>query len=72
MLSLTKPKLIKEKRGTLLRLTKILFEHKIHLIIALVLMIGANTLALIGPKLSGQAIDAIGENIGQVNFSEVY
>lgn len=69
---MTKPKLIKEKRGTLLRLTKILFEHKIHLIIALVLMIGANTLALIGPKLSGQAIDAIGENIGQVNFSEVY
>ncbi len=69
---LTKTKLIKEKRSTLIRLGKILFEHKLHLAVALVLMVSANSLALVGPRLSGKAIDAIGESVGNVDFPIVY
>ncbi len=62
----------KDTKRTLLRLAKYLGHQKYLLLIALILTLSANTLSLIGPKLSGSAIDAIGTKAGQVNFNQVF
>lgn len=49
-----------------------LLEYKALLIIAVLLSIGGNLFALVGPMLSGYAIDSIELGSGAVNFSEVY
>ena len=41
-------------------------------VLALFLSISSNVLALLGPFLSGLAIDAIGTQMGKVDFSKVY
>lgn len=51
----------KTRTQALLRLGKYLLEHKLLAILALILMICANLLALLGPLLSGYALDAIEE-----------
>ena len=48
-----------KKRYILLRLWKYLYQHKWMIFTALFLTISSNLLALIGPMLSGLAIDAI-------------
>lgn len=58
----------KTRRMVLLRLGKYLFKHKLILLIAFVLMISSNVLALFGPKLSGLAINAIEPGAGQVDI----
>lgn len=58
----------KTRRAVLLRLGKYLFKHKLILLIAFVLMISSNVLALFGPKLSGLAINAIEPGAGQVDI----
>lgn len=58
------------KQKTLKRLLSYLAESKFLLIISLVIVIVANTLALYGPKLIGLAIDAIGLT-SQVDFDKV-
>ena len=55
------------KKGTILRLSKYLMKYKYLMAAALFLSIAGNVFALIGPKLSGQAIDAI-TGTGQVDF----
>ena len=60
------------KRRVLLRMGKYLFRHPATVIIAFLLMIASNVLALAGPKLSGLAIDAIATGQGQVDFDTVY
>lgn len=60
------------KKRTLKRVMSYLFEYKILIIIAVLLSIGSNMLALIGPMLSGYAIDNISLGKGVVNFSKVY
>ncbi len=63
----------KERAGvTLRRLWHYLFEYKWMLVLAALLSIGGNLLALIGPKLSGYAIDAIKPGPGQVDFQTVF
>jgi ATP-binding cassette subfamily B protein len=47
-------------------------HYKIHLLIALLLTIGGNLFALIGPRISGLAIDAIEPGKGMVVFSKVF
>jgi len=47
------------KKNTLKRVMSYLFEYKILIIIAIILSIGSNVFALIGPMLSGYAIDNI-------------
>lgn len=54
------------------RLWKYLYAYKWRLLLALILCIGSNVLALIGPKLSGLAIDAIKPGGGQVDFPVVF
>ena len=62
----------KNRKKVILRLGKYLLQHKWMLLAALVLTIVSNLLALIGPSLSGMAIDAIGTQPGQANFPLVF
>lgn len=61
----------KAKSAVLRRLGGYLLRHGWYVLLALCLMLGANILALIGPKLSGAAIDAIGVGAGNVNIDIV-
>lgn len=56
----------------LLRLWRYLARDKWLLALAAVLSISANLLALVGPKLSGNAIDAIRPGAGAVDFGTVF
>jgi len=62
----------KNRKGTLIQLGGYLMRYKWRLLAAIVLTIGSNLLALVGPMLSGYAIDAIEPGIGWVNFSQVF
>lgn len=57
---------------TLRRLWHYLCQYKWMLALAAVLSISGNLLALVGPKLSGYAIDAIKPGPGQVDFQTVF
>ena len=62
-----------ERSGaTLRRLWHYLCQYKWMLVLAAVLSISGNLLALVGPKLSGYAIDAIKPGPGQVDFTSVF
>ena len=61
----------KSKRKVLIRLGKYLLRYKWLLLVAFVLMMTSNVLALIGPKLSGSAINAIKPGKGAVDFPAV-
>lgn len=61
----------KNKKGIFLRLSKYVLEQWPLFILALLLTLGANQLALLGPMYSGDAIDAI-ELKGGVDFPTVW
>ncbi len=63
----------KKKLKVLLRLGRYMVRFRWGYLLALALSIGSNLFALIGPKLSGFAIDAIGDGLtaGQVDFDTV-
>lgn len=54
------------------RLWKYLSRYRLLIIFALLLSAASNLLALVGPKLSGRALDAIKPGIGQVDFHTVF
>lgn len=54
------------------RLLRYMSNFKFHLLLALVLAISSNLLALVGPALSGKAVDAIAKGKGAVDFSVVW
>ena len=58
-------------RVILLRLGKYLWQFKWLLLLALGLTIGGNSFSLMGPTLSGRAIDCIGLEPGKVDFAGV-
>ena len=60
-----------KKSRTLLRISKYLWRYKLFVILALFLSIISNVLALMAPKLSGLAIDAISPGKGNVLFDKV-
>lgn len=62
----------KNRRGTILRLMQYMIQYKYLLLLALVLTVGSNLLALVGPMLSGYAIDAIEPGRGNVAFDRVF
>ena len=66
-----KVKLSRSRRSILTRLFGYLACHKWLLLIAFLLMIASNILALVGPALSGYAVDAITQE-GGVNFDGVF
>ena len=53
---------------TMKRLWKYLGRQRRLIVLALLLMLGSNAFALVGPKLSGMAIDAIGDAPGMADF----
>lgn len=60
------------RRNTILRLGTYLLKYKFLLLFALFLTIGSNLLSLVGPMLSGYAIDAIEPGAGQVMWEQVF
>ena len=62
----------KNRKATILRLAIYMMQYKGILLLALVLTIGSNLLSLVGPMLSGYAIDAIEPGKGNVDFNRVF
>lgn len=63
---------VQGRKGLLLRLWQYLGRYRWMLVTGSLLMLASNLLSLIGPKLSGKAIDAIGTVKGQVDFGRVF
>ena len=59
-------------KALLLRLWKYLGRHRLLLVLAMVLSVSSSVLSLYGPKLSGQAINAIELGTGKVDFDTVF
>ena len=59
------------RRQILRRLWTYLGRHRLLLVLAMALAVLANALALVGPRLSGLAIDAIGIQSGQADLPRV-
>ncbi len=59
-------------KHVLIRLGGYLMKYKWFLLAAILLSFASNILALLGPELSGKAIDAATGGVGKVNFSAVY
>lgn len=70
---MTKDKKVKKlsRKSVILRLTKYVLAHWQLFILALILALLSNQLALMGPKYSGEAIDAIASKNG-INFTIVW
>lgn len=62
----------RRKLRVLLRLGVYLYKYKWLLLLAILLTVASNLFALIGPKLSGLAIDAIELGSGHVDFATVF
>ena len=60
----------KDRKGSLIRLGKYLLRYRAGFILAFVMNLGGNLLALAGPYLSGKAVDAI--RPGNVDFGTVF
>lgn len=61
-----------KKTAILLRLSRYFTAHAWMLLAAVFLTVTSNLLALVGPSLSGSAIDAIGIGPGQTDFPTVF
>lgn len=62
----------RKKSYVLRRLWKYLAKHRLIIVLCILLVLLSNALALIGPSLSGKAIDAIGTEKGGVDFPAVF
>lgn len=62
----------KESKRILVRLWKYLYRYKWLGLVAVLLSVSSNLLALVGPMLSGYAIDAIGTGPGKAQFPRVF
>lgn len=60
------------RRNTIFRLGNYMMQYKFLLFLALLLTISSNLFSLIGPMLSGYAIDAIEPGMGRVQFQQVF
>ena len=58
-------------KALLLRLWKYLGKNRLLLVLAMILSVSSSTLSLYGPKLSGEAINAIELGTGKVDFDTV-
>ncbi len=61
-----------DRKTLLIRLWKYLGKNRFLLIMAVFFSISSSVLALYGPKLSGQALDAIDFGAGRVDFETVF
>ena len=60
------------KRATLLRLCRYVMRFRFRVILALLLTVLSNYFGLMGPYLSGLAVDSIGSEAGAVQFPLVF
>lgn len=60
------------KKEVIWRLLKYLLQHPWMSFIAFILTVLGNVLAILGPKLAGDAIDAIGNKAGRADFDKVF
>ncbi len=63
---------IKKRKHTIRRLGGYLMQYRFLLLLALVMTVASNAFALVGPMLSGKAIDAIEPGLGHVDFQSVF
>lgn len=63
---------LKSQSGTLRRLGGYLMQYRFLLMLAFVMTLVSNAFALIGPALSGYAIDAMEAGAGHVDFDAVF
>ena len=61
-----------QRKHTILRLGRYMIQYKWLLLLAFVMTVGSNLLALVGPMLSGYAIDAIEPGMRKVEFSRFF
>ena len=61
-----------QRKHTILRLGRYMIQYKWLLLLAFIMTVGSNLLALVGPMLSGYAIDALEPGMGKVEFSRVF
>ena len=61
-----------KKTAILGRLLRYLMAHRVYMLAAILLTLAANGLALVGPYLSGCAIDAVEPGTGRVDFPDVF
>ncbi len=66
------PVSVKRQAKVLVRLWKYLARFKGTLAVACVMTILSNLLALVGPRLSGAAVDAMAGGVGKVVFTKVF
>ena len=62
----------KNKKYLLFRLWSYLAKYPVMILSGFLLMLTSNLFSLMGPKLSGKAIDAIGNEPGAVDFERVF
>ena len=62
----------KDSRGTLRRLISYLAQYRGLIILIIVLCLGSNVMALLGPSLAGQAINEAAAGAGKVNFDNIW
>ena len=62
----------RDRKKVLIRLWGYIYAHKFMALGAVLLTVASNLLALLGPYLSGRAIDAIGLVPGGVDFPTVF
>ncbi len=61
----------KKKLKVLLRIGKYMYRARFGYVLAILLSFLSNILALLGPKFSGKAIDAIGVETGSADFDKI-
>ncbi len=61
----------RDRKGTILRLGSYMLYNKWFLLLAIICTFGSNLFSLIGPQLTGYAINAIEPGIGAVDFALV-
>ncbi len=63
---------LKDTKRIMVRLWKYLYRYKWLGLLAVALSVASNLLSLLGPMLSGYAIDAIGNGAGMAQFDKVF
>ena len=62
----------RDPKKVMIRLGRYMLKYKWLLLIAIILSFGSNLLQLVGPMLSGYAINAIEPGPGHVDFQQVF
>ena len=63
---------MKKRKHTILRLGTYLMKYRFLMVLAFAMTVASNVFSLMGPMLSGYAIDAIEPGIGSVDFKRVF